>query len=307
MGRRLTGWIDLLAGATGRFSRDRGSQAAAAVAYFCLVSLFPLLIFVAGVFAVVLQSGAFKSRVLAALLAYVPGEQTQLRTLLAAALDRVTAAHGLALGAVGLLGMAWTASSLFGQIRTALDVAFQGGNLRPPVQQKLMDLGLVIVSGAFLVASWAVTALVQISGALPLLAFVPRAAWQWVGIVLSFLLVLAAFYFLYRVVPARRPRRRVALAAAVLAAIVFQAADLLFSLYLSNFGRYDVIYGSVGALVAFLAWVYLGALILIFGAEVAAESQARSGRQGPSAEGGEAPQAMSLRRFLRSLVVTERR
>ena len=63
----------------------------------------------------------------------------------------------------------------------------------------------------------------------------------------------------------------------------FQVGTFAFSIYFENFGAYDIVYGSLGGVIALLAWVYVSSLILLFGAEVAAEASRR--RRGQEAEG----------------------
>ena len=66
---------------------------------------------------------------------------------------------------------------------------------------------------------------------------------------------------------------------ALVATIFFEILKNGFSFYLANFGRYDVVYGSLGAVVIFLFWTYLSATVLLLGAEVASEyPRVRSGK-----------------------------
>jgi membrane protein len=84
---------------------------------------------------------------------------------------------------------------------------------------------------------------------------------------------LAAFLFLFAWVPAVRPSWRQALPGAVVAALLFEAAKNVFGLYVRNFANFDVVFGSLGAVAAFLFWVYLSATIMLYGAEVVAATR----------------------------------
>jgi uncharacterized BrkB/YihY/UPF0761 family membrane protein len=72
-------------------------------------------------------------------------------------------------------------------------------------------------------------------------------------------------------VPAAKVRLRDVWLGALVAAFLFEVTKVGFSIYLENFSNYDLVYGSLGAVAAFLFWVYLAANILLFGAEVASE------------------------------------
>ena len=88
-----------------------------------------------------------------------------------------------------------------------------------------------------------------------------------------------AFVVLYRFVPNAPIKIGDVWPGALVAAIFFEVIKNGFSFYLANFGRYDVIYGSLGAVVAFLFWMYLAAVVLLLGAEVASEyPRVRSGK-----------------------------
>jgi uncharacterized BrkB/YihY/UPF0761 family membrane protein len=92
----------------------------------------------------------------------------------------------------------------------------------------------------------------------------------------------------------------------VLAAVLFQAGNIGFSIYLENFGSYNVVFGALGAVAVFLFWVYLNASIMIFGAEVAAEyPRARASQVGlPGVSEPLRQQAWGL---MRGLFVRDRR
>ena len=180
-----------------------------------------------------------------------------------------------ALGILGLLGMAWSGSNMFGVIRRSLNAAYDIQSSRPFVRQKLVDFGLMIALGPFFVCSVAATAglrtarsytqeLVGASSAVGL-------AWDAAVLLVPFLLSFAAFLVLYWLAPAARLGPRDVWPGALVAALLFESAKVLFSLYLENFANYDVVFGSLGAVVAFLFWVYVSANILLLGAEVASE------------------------------------
>jgi uncharacterized BrkB/YihY/UPF0761 family membrane protein len=87
---------------------------------------------------------------------------------------------------------------------------------------------------------------------------------------LPFVVSLGAFFTVYWLVPAGGNRRRRDLAmGAFVAAVLFEFAKHGFTIYLDNFSNYALVFGPIGAVIAFLFWLYLSSNVLLFGAEVA--------------------------------------
>jgi membrane protein len=97
-------------------------------------------------------------------------------------------------------------------------------------------------------------------------------AGAWVIVVaISTALLFATFAVLYRVVPAAPTRMRDIWPGALAAAAGFEGLQYGFSIYLAFFGHYNRVYGSLGAVVAFMFFVYLASMVFLFGAEIASE------------------------------------
>jgi membrane protein len=97
------------------------------------------------------------------------------------------------------------------------------------------------------------------------------AGWWIASTLLPIFLSFAAFTLAYWLIPARRIRLRHIVPGALLAAVLFEAVKVGFNIYLEHFTEYNIIFGSLGAVIAFLFWVYLSANILLLGAEVVSE------------------------------------
>jgi membrane protein len=260
------------------FFADNCTQMAAAISYYVLFSLFPLLIFVVGVLGLFLQNSQLQKDIINAVLDFVPLSEDKGRDQVTEAVKGVAGVGSGALGLFGLIGMAWSGSNMFGIIRRSINTAYDLEYQRPLVQQKLLDLVMVAGMGAFFLVSVGATAFLRVvrqrSEDIPYLGdAAERAGFVWD--ITSFLIPLAlsflAFTFLYWIVPATKVRVRDVWLGALVAAFLFEATKVSFSIYLENFSNYDLVYGSLGAVAAFLFWVYLSANILLLGAEVASE------------------------------------
>jgi membrane protein len=296
------------------FFADNCSQMAAAISYYVLFSLFPLLIFVVGVLGLFLQNSALQEDVIDAVLENIPLSEDQGRNDVTDAVRGVAGVGSGALGVFGLIGMAWSGSNMFGIIRRSINTAYDLEYQRPLVQQKLLDLAMVAGMGAFFLVSIGATGFLRLvrqrSEDIPHLGDAAEQA-GFIWDVTSFLIPLAlsflAFAFLYWVVPATKVRMRDVWLGALVAALLFEATKITFSIYLENFGNYDVVFGSLGAVAGFLFWVYLSSNILLLGAEVASEHPRVLRGDYAEARPPAKPLRETVRARLRGLFVHERR
>jgi membrane protein len=242
----------------------------AAIAFHLLFSMFPLAIMAVGIIGLVTQDPQAREAVTSAVVGMVPlssqGKQ-QLHNLLGS----VNGGAG-ALGLLGLIGVLWSASGVMAAIRTALNIAWDTDAKRPFFRGKLIDLALVagafLAIGATLVVTLAESVIRRGTVHLPqpLHSLAPA-----VVAVTSIALLFATFAFLYRFVPAVPTRMRGIWPGALTAAAGFEAVQYGFSVYVSFFSHYNKVYGSLGAIVAFMFFVYLAATVFLFGAEIASE------------------------------------
>ncbi len=295
------------------FFDDNCTQMAAAISYYVLFSLFPLLIFLVGVMGLFLQNSAFQDEIIDAVLENIPLSETEGRDDVTEAVRGVAGVGSGALGVFGLIGMAWSGSNMFGVIRRSLNVAYDLEYRRPFVQQKLLDLAMVMGMGFFFLASISATAILRsVRGFSDDAGFLGDAAqsagfaWDTASFLIPFALSFVAFLVMYWIVPATNVRPRDAWPGALVAALLFEASKVGFSIYLENFGNYDVVFGSLGAVAAFLFWIFVSANILLFGAEVASEYPRVLRGDYPEEEGKPAvPLRERIVKQLRSLFVSD--
>ncbi len=258
----------LVSSAFRSFGDDDCPDRAAIIAYYALFSIFPLLLGLIALAGFVLQESAVQAQVLGAMAHLLPGSID----LLSTNLEGIVAARGT-IGVVSLVGLLWSATSVFSAIRRALNLAWNVESERPLVAQKLLELGLVFGVGLLVLGSVVATAIFDLAWALlpPALQFVTGFGHTAVANLLPVALSYASFLVLYRLIPNTRVEWADIWLGALVAAFLFEAAKRGFGWYLTHFANYSEVYGSLGAVIAFLFWAYVSALILLFGAELAAE------------------------------------
>lgn len=251
------------------FVADRATSLAAGISYFALLALFPLVLLAFSAFGLLLRDEELESRVFEGLVGAIPVDEPLVDETLVS-----LASEGAAVGIVALAGTIWTAMTLAAALRNALNVAFGVERRRPLLTGKLLDLTIVPAAGLLLLASLSLTAAWRAAQARALELGILREqplAWDVGAAAIAALMSFTAFLFLYWALPNAPQRLRLLWPGALLAAIGFEAVKLGFAYYLARIGTLDVVYGSLGGVIALLMWVYISACIMLFGAEVSAE------------------------------------
>lgn len=273
--RRLRGRVSLLVRTWLAFGRHDGAIMSTSIAYYGLFSLFPLILVLLSLAAPILVSPQALHQLVTIVESYIPTaaglvEQNLMQLL------KVQSTISI----LSLISLIWSAPGVFSTIFQGVNRAW--GNPKPKLflAQRLYSFGAMVVAGVFLLASVGVSALANVvqTWQIPVLGWEPFAnsvVNRLLGLfltVLPGLVSVAAFTLLYKTIPRTKVAWRDVWLGGLIAGVVWQALNEGFAWYLANFARYNVIYGSVGAVIAFLLWSYLSAMILLLGAEYTAES-----------------------------------
>lgn len=194
------------------------------------------------------------------------------------------------LGLVAALAIAlWGARNAAGSIVKALNIAYEEEEKRGFIKVTLLALAMTV--GAVVVALFAMGA-VAVLGFLhhffPDTSPVAIVAWKILSYVLLAFAAAGAVATLYRYGPSREEAKWTWITpGSLFAAIAWVLLTLSFGFYVANFGNYDATYGSLGAIVVLLTWMYLSSYVLLFGAELNSELEHQTARDTTS--GAERP------------------
>lgn len=262
----------LLERSIAEFLDDHCPQLAAGIAYHVLFSIFPLAIVLAGIFGIVVHLTGAQADVVDAIVRNIPlsaSGDAKLRELFRGATGGLSA-----LGLLGIVGLIYAASGMMAAIRLALNEAWDIVEYRPFLRGKLIDVGLVFAVAVLVFVSLGLTIAVRtVGGAAAHVGVDFSSGWaSWLlGVVVPLVVSFAVTLFLYLVVPAADVRFADTWPAAAVTAGFFVLTENLFAVYVQHFANYSVVYGSLGAVIAFMFFTYLSSLVFLFGAEVASE------------------------------------
>ncbi|HLZ82938.1 MAG TPA: YihY/virulence factor BrkB family protein [Caulobacteraceae bacterium] len=268
------GWREIAVAAAKEFNEDHIPTSAAAVTFYILLSLFPALGAFVSLYGLIARVEDAQ-RQITALGGFLPGGAVQ---VLGDQMTRLAAADHGKLGlafAVSLLISLWSSTSGIKALMEGLNVAYETREGRGFFRLNLAALACTVAAIAVaIVALVVVAAAPEVLHRLGLGHLQILAVLRWPAFFVFTSLLLSV---LYRYGPAREPVRwRWATLGGVVAALGWMAMSALFSWYVANFGHYDRTYGSLGAIVGFLTWIWLSLMVVLFGAELNAEIERRA-------------------------------
>lgn len=275
---RLTG-LAIWRGVTGVYQSD-DLTFAASIAYYALLSLFPFLLLLLAIIAGVTQSDADRAAVLGFVLNYFPRQLDFVQAQLEAwQQTRVR------LGVTGSALMVWAAMGVFGAITSAVNHAWGVEKQPSYFKHKMISFVMLVMASLLLLAALALVSAINVAEATWFAAVLERTpalfvlqgfAVKWASTMAFILVVGLVFYF----VPNAKVRFRDVWVGAVVTGLAWRGALAGFSWYVRDLSRFDRIHGSIAAVVVFLLWIYISAVILLYGVEVTA-ANARIRRRRP--------------------------
>jgi len=246
---------------------------AAGVAYYALLSLFPLLLGLLSLGGILLSSEGMYQGLLDFVTDNLPGS----KTFVEQNVGDVVEFRGI-VGVGAVIGFLWTASMGFGAVARSVNRAWGIRVNRPFYIAKPLHILMALAVGALFLVSTSTTSIIEVITdperdlGIPIQAFFLKLG-------LGHLLLrmvpwginIFIFLMIYRFAPNCKVYWKYIWPGALVAAVLLEVSKGLFLWYLDNVAIYNQVYGSVASVIVLLFWIYVSALILILGAEIGAE------------------------------------
>jgi membrane protein len=252
---------------------------AASIAYYALLSLFPFFLLAFAMLGRATADETHRTAVLEFVLRYFP---TQF-DFITEQLDAFRGS-GFTLGVTGTIALVWGAVGVFGAISTAVNYAWGVEKQRSFWKHKLVSFLMLGVAGLILLVALLLVSATQMVGAtwfagvlvrFPALLVLRSFAIQYATTLLFILVVGLIYYY----IPNAKVRFRDVWIGALVTGLLWKGALEGFSWYIRDMTRFTRVNGSIAAVVVFLVWVYVQAVILLYGVEfTAAYARLRRGR-----------------------------
>ncbi|BAZ46458.1 ribonuclease BN [Chondrocystis sp. NIES-4102] len=250
---------------------DRASLLAAALAYYTVFSITPLLVIAIAIAGAVFGEEAAQGEIVEQINQLVGNEGAKAIETAIANADRPQLGSVASLISIAILLVG--ASGVFAQLQEALNTVWNvqakpHGGIWEFIRKRLLSFGMVLAIGFLLLVSLIFSAI--LSGISKLEVQVLTGFdyfWNILNSIVSFGLITFLFALIYKYLPDVKIRWKDVLVGAIITTLLFSIGKSLIGLYLGR-GSFGSTYGAAGSLIVFLAWVFYSAQILLFGAEL---------------------------------------
>jgi membrane protein len=265
------GVLGIIQTAFQNFALSRGAEAAASIAYYAFFSLFPLLLVLITVGSYLIRDPQIVQQIMAWSIEAIPVSQE----IVIRNIETVLEQRGT-VGLVGMIGLLWSGTNVFSILSLNINRSFPDTERRSFIQHRISGLAMVAILTLFIFISFLMRAILTLLPVivLPVLGEINlRASPIWTVLTgfAPFIIMFLVFFSLYRLIPRTNVRWSQVFWGALIAASGWEILTSGFTWYLgSGLAQYELVYGSLGAVVALMFYIYLSSWILLFGAHLSA-------------------------------------
>src|SRR5690625_1255382 len=249
-----------------RFSKDNASGMAAQLAYYFLLAIFPLLIFL---LTLVPLFQIDQEMIVGFIEDYAPAE---ISGMLTGIIDDVMTSSGGGLLSVGLIATLWSASNGMTALMNAFNVAYDIEDNRNFFVAKGLSIFFTIILTLSVLLTFV---LIVFGGQIGNLMFGViglddqfSTIWNLIRSILPVLLVFVVFLIMYLTAPNIKVKLKSVIPGTIFTTVAFLVASWGFSVYVSGFGNYSATYGSIAGVIILIFWLYITGVIIILGAQI---------------------------------------
>jgi len=252
----------------GEAAKDSITDVGAMMAYYAVLAVFPMLVFIITIAMLVIDDATVQEAVAMATRAMPGATRDVIAQRVQAFMD--TAGAGFAIGGAALA--LWGASRGTVALMTALNAVFSKQETRSYVKRQAIAIAVTVGVAVLVVAALGLLVVGPVAGHWVAdrlgLGVAFDVAWgigRWLG---AGLLVMVVWAVLYKFLPNTNAPFRVFTPGAIVGVILWLGISLLFGVYLNYFNSYEATYGALGAGIIFLTWLWLSNIAILFGAEL---------------------------------------
>ena len=246
---------------------DRITMAAAGIAFYSFLAIFPALIAAVGILDLARVGPEVMSSIGRSISETLPSGAGRILTDAIANAQRSSSGASLVAAIVGIAVALWSATSAMVALQSGLNIAYDVPTDRSFVKKRLVALALIVATGLL--------------GGVPSPFFAADSAvWSVAGWIVTLVAIVVLFAFFYYLGPNReKPAWQWVSPGGLVGALIWILASLGFSFYVSRFGKYGETYGPLAGVAILIFWLYLSGLAVLVGGELNAELERETGER----------------------------
>jgi membrane protein len=264
----MPAWLTPLRETVSKWSEHKDARLGAALAYYSVFSLGPLILIAIAIAGLVFGAEAVQGQVLGTLKSFVGDTGTQAIEAMLKGADRPR--EGMVATAIGIGTLIFAAIGVVVQLKDALNTVWEvettpGSGIWRFVRSYILSLAGVLALGFLLLTSMLLTAALAAAGKY-VAPYLPEATLQVAGFAVSFAVISLLFAMMFKWLPDTKVEWRDVWLGAVLTAALFEVGKFLIGLYIGKQGL-ESTYGAAASIIVVLIWVYYSAQLVLMGAE----------------------------------------
>ncbi|MBI9049789.1 MAG: YihY/virulence factor BrkB family protein [Anaerolineaceae bacterium] len=265
------GLLSIMRDAFGHFAKDRAVEAAATIAYFSIFSIFPLIIGIISLASNFLEASYVRQNLVTYITNTFPISSGLIITNIQVVLDQRGTVGVLALG-----GLIWSATAMFNTLALNLDRAWPDADSHNVLERRLVAIAMFVSLAALLIATILLSATLDVLPHFNIklwgtLSTYETTIWKIFSNIGPFILRFGIIYAIYRFVPKAYVPSNSAFWGALFATSGWELVTTLITGYFSTgLVQYELIYGSLGRIIALMLWIYASSIIILLGAYISA-------------------------------------
>lgn len=260
--------LRVVRGAFLTFTMAKGAEAASSIAYYTLFSIFPMVLSFVAVGSFFVDKAMVERELINLLPTVIPVSQE----FIVSNIQQVFDFRGT-VSTLALLGLVWSSTAVFTTIIRNINAAWPAAAPHSFIRMRLWSLAIIAAMAILLIiSSFSITLkniLLNLGFSIDFSTVSRFLSSTFYTKYFPIFMKIAIFFGLYYWVPQIKVKRSAALTGAVIATFLWQVITNIFSGYLaSGHARYEIVYGSLGKMIALLAWIYFSGWIILFGAHL---------------------------------------
>jgi membrane protein len=264
------GWKEFGKALYSEWNHDQVGNVAAALTFFGVLALVPFLLFLVSLASLIIQPSEV-GQIVGSIGRGAPADVTH---IIGGEIQSISGGQSVGLLTVSIIGTLWSASGAMVSLQQSLNTIYDVREERPFWKTRGIAIGMTVVCAILLLAAGLIAVATTpvanaVGGALGTVIL-------WLRFPVAGLLVMFIWALMYWALPDVEQKFKFITPGSIVGVVLWIAASIGFSIYVSNFGHYEATYGALGGVIVLLLWMWISSQVVLLGAEINAVIEHKS-------------------------------